>query len=842
MADKTVIVEIQYDTQQAVKNLEALTSSIEGEKVAQAQLKDQLEKGKISQKEYSIEVEKSKDATSKANAERKATIQLLGSEKGSVNELKANIKLLTTERDKLNLSTAEGRKQAEAYNVKIKDMQAALKGASSESQKTRGAFAAFGDSLKNIPGPIGGIISGIMGMTKASLAFIATPIGAVLAAIGLALGALIKYFKGSEEGQNRLNKIVMVFNTIMGNLGDLVQKVGQIIFDAVSKPKETIQKLGDLIKENLINRFKAFAVIGKAIVKILSGDFKQGFKDLAEGGIQAATGIENSFDKIGKAANAARDAIKGIIAENKKEIAIAQNLADRQAALDLLERKHLVNRAKLESEVNTIKSEAVLKEKYSAEERAVMLRKANDLELAILDTDMKITKEKAALKKAQNDLSNSTKEDLNEQARLEADVYNVQKENAQKRMALNSQLNSALKELETEKLKDKEANAEKEIKIDTKAQEEILKRRGQAIWELSQLKLRELELEDKTIEDKMNAQKAAADLERKQKLEEAELLAEEIEVINKEHKIKLLEIDAAYQEELKARRAEELAQTYADLQAIIDATQGMADSKVMIMMDTLSKLVTINADEIKNNKDAMIAIGSAAAGLTNLITAGHQKQLASLKSEQAAELRLVGDNKDAQDKINAKYAKKEEELKKKQFEDNKKKALIDAAIATALAIIKALSSGLPMPGIAMAAFAAIAGGISIASIASQNYTPTPTYAKGGIIGGLPHSQGGTQFVGSDGSRFEAERGEAMFVLKKDATAEIAALSQINESHGGRAWTAKGSSFLADGGEVSTEGIDKAVNEAIQRTPIYVRVADIETGMTEVNNVREAGII
>jgi hypothetical protein len=145
-----------------------------------------------------------------------------------------------------------------------------------------------------------------------------------------------------------------------------------------------------------------------------------------------------------------------------------------------------------------------------------------------------------------------------------------------------------------------------------------------------------------------------------------------------------------------------------------------------------------------------------------------------------------------------------------------------------------------LPNIVLSALSAVLGGVQIAAIAAKQYTPE-TYAKGGIIGGKSHAQGGTQFIGSDGSRFEAEYGEVMFVLNKDATAEIAALSMINENHGGRSFGVK-SSHLQEGGEVDAKSIERTVDEAMQRTPIVVRVGDIETGLTEMQNVKSAGVI
>jgi len=830
MADKkTVIVEIQYDTTEAIKNIESLTSSIEGEKVAQQQLKAEMEKGTISQKEYAIQMEQSKATANKANAERKNTIKLLGSEKGSVNELKAQIKQLQTQNDNLNISTKSGSDAFKKNNDKIKDLQKTLKETKNVSEKTGGAFGALGKNLSSIPGPMGGIVSGFGGMTKAALAFIATPIGAIIAAIVIALKALMTYFKGSEEGQNKLAKAMRVFGVVVGNLKDLLANLGELIMD------QTVVWAAQFTK------FFAKIGVGAAKVKGWFTDNTAVIKEQEEELAAAEKVLDDRQKKRAETAQELKDGIKGIVEETKKEIEIAKQLADRQAALDLLSRDFLVKRANLESEIAIARANAADKEKFTAEERVKFLQEAIDKENQILETTTKIAKEKYELKKAQNALSDSTTEDLNELAELEANMANVVGANALKKMGLIKQLNRAQKEMNAESKKQTDITEEAN-EADKKAQDDILRRRGEAIMKLAELKAAELEAEAETYAEQRDVLIERADEELAVKLENKLLLDEEIELLEAEHKTRLEVIEATYQENIGAQRDKALKEQFQALDQIIAASEGMANRRVTIGSAAFARLATINFKEVKSAKDAFIAIGTAAQGLTNMIIANHEQEYNDLQGQKDAELTLVGDNKEAQDAINKKYAVKEAELKKKQFEDSKKKALIDAAIATALAIIKGLASGLPMPGILMAALAGVLGGVQIAAIAKQNYTPSPSYAKGGIIGGLPHSQGGTKFVGSDGSRFEAERGESMFILKKDATAEIAALSQLNESHGGRSFFDRSSKHLANGGEIDTSSIDKSVDAAIQRTPIFVRVGDIETGMTETSNVKSAGVI
>lgn len=805
MSDKTIIVEIQYDTGEAKKNLNdftseankkvsALTDEIYDLQEANKRLASEMKnvKGTSEQdlaikKKLNQEIQINKDRIKSANRERTESIKSITGEKTAFDKLNENLK------------------------------------ANTKAQKeSTGALSAM-------PGATGGAIKGIMGMVKASLAFIATPLGAVIAAIVLGIKALISYFKGSEEGQNKWNKIMAIGGAIIGNLGDTFRDFGKLILDSIMVLGARFQKF--------------FANIGLGWEK-LKGVFKDNTAAIEEQRNKIAEAdkiLTERQDERRKSAEELKAGLRGIVDETKKEIEIAKNLADRQAALDLLQRKFLVDRAKLEAQIEDAKAKAVDKENYTAEQRIKFLQESIKKEEEILNTNEKIAKEKLAIKKAQTSLSDSTKEDLDEQAQLEADLYNVQKENATKRAALTSQLIAIQGELNS-KTKAQTAEQEKANELDKKLQEEILKRRAEAIAKLSEIEYNRILNEEKNFEARKELMIAQAEEELAIKLEQDGILQEEVELAEAEHKARLLEIDKEYNDAIAANREANLQATYESMQQIIAATKGMAGARATIIGDTFSKIATINYKELKSYKDTFMAIAQAAQGLTQLITAGHEQELTDLENKKAYELSLVGDNKEAQDAINQKYARKEAELKTKQAKEDKTAAIIDATIATALGIVNALAnSGNPILGIVMAALIGLLGGYQIASIASQP-TPTFSYAKGGIIGGKSHAQGGTKFYGEDGSMFEAERGEAMFVMKKDATAEIAALSAINESFGGRSFTGKSSSHLAEGGQMEAIDMQNAIQSEIQRTPIVVKVGDIQTGLTDYSNSKEAGVI
>lgn len=137
-----------------------------------------------------------------------------------------------------------------------------------------------------------------------------------------------------------------------------------------------------------------------------------------------------------------------------------------------------------------------------------------------------------------------------------------------------------------------------------------------------------------------------------------------------------------------------------------------------------------------------------------------QQELASLSAQQEEELRLAGDNEQKKDLIRQKYALKEREIKRRQAEADKRKAIFDAIVGTAVAVIRAL------PNFVLAAIAGALGAAQIALIASQ---PIPKFAKGGavpssdingMISGKPHASGGV-LIEAEGNEFITRRSQAM---------------------------------------------------------------------------------
>lgn len=724
MPDKTVIVEVQYDTTEAVKSIEKLTEVVEGEKVAQAKLKDELEKGQISQKDYAIAVEQSKQAQNKANAERKNTINLLSAEKGSVNEIKAAISKLQAEQNKINRTTQEGNKQYKENAAKLGEMKKALKEAQSETGKTTGALGTLGKNLSSIPGPIGGVVSGIGGMTKAALAFIATPFGAILSAIVGVLMLLKRAFSGTEENQNKLNKGTAILRGM---------------FDALLK---ALRPVAEFLANTL---GKALEFVGKAVDKTLGG-ISKALKWL--GFDKAAESVQNFRERVEETTKASIE------------------LADAQAKLQKMQR----------------------------EARLIQLQYQKDAE---------------KLRQIRDDESRSIDE----------------------RIAANIRLGKVLKEqMSAELAIANQALAVVNMRIAQEGEStELLDARAEALTNIADIQERITGQESEQLANTNSLLKEKNELYKKFIEESKTALAESTKV--------LMDDLAAQSEDFDAFMSEQLELENSVLESALDASEKIRLDSYKLELENFKKKEEAKAELI--NTFQQTAIKVATDNFNNSV----DEQLNSFKEGQAAQEQILKNRLDKGEISEKEYAKqlKALQLKTRQEEAKaqRKKDLFSIGLNTLVAVSKAIAESPVTFGLPFSAFALAQGAILAGAVLAR---PIPTFAKGGVIGGLSHAQGGTQFIGSDGSRFEAERGEAMFILKKDATAEIAALSQINESHGGRSFFSGGSSHLANGGEVAAVDIAGQVSAAMQRTPIIVKVADISTGLTDVSKVKSVGVI
>lgn len=338
----------------------------------------------------------------------------------------------------------------------------------------------YQDAIGALPGPFQQAISGIQGFTKAGLAFIATPVGAIIGALAVALGSLMAYFKGSVEGQDDFNKVLRIGEAIFETIMDVVEEFGKILFDAISEPQKIfdalgetlsdigaaitdvftnpvkyIKELGNLILENIINRFKAIGVAGRAIVKIFNGDIAEGFKELGNAAIQGFTGVENVIDKVIDSAKATAEEIKRLADLAAAEFARRIALAEKIAALENKIRKDkiadIVDDAKTELSVNRLILESKDKLRKSDEQRLQALRTANQQLEDQLAGDLQLIRDEIALQKLVIEQTGDTYEEREKLANLQADEIQLQSQFLQQRKRRQAEEIALIREIQKER-------------------------------------------------------------------------------------------------------------------------------------------------------------------------------------------------------------------------------------------------------------------------------------------------------------------------------------------------------------------------------------------------------
>lgn len=409
-------------------------------------------------------------------------------------------------------------------NVKAntKEAEASLKGVNSEIKETQQVSGELSGSLDKMTGgaitkfnAFKGTLKGVTGGFKSlRVAILSTGIGALI----LAVGSLTAAFTASEEGQNKFQKILGVIGSITGNLVDLLADLGEGIISVFENPKQAIIDFKDLIVENITNRFNAIldtvGYVGKAIKLVFEGEFSEALdvgKKAASSLVDSFTGVPNSIDK-------ASQSVKGFAKEIADDASAAAKIADQRAEADRRSRDLIVERAEADRDRADLLEKAVNREKFTAQERIDFLIKAGEIEDSITQKEIEAAQLRLEAKQAENALSKSTKEDLEEEANLKAELIKLETAKLTKQKEVTSQIIA---------LKNEEAAAEKakQDEQDRLDQEAIDKEQArldaiQKIREDYRIKQEDRDVQTALQRVELEEQRALAELDRLKATEE----------------------------------------------------------------------------------------------------------------------------------------------------------------------------------------------------------------------------------------------------------------------------------------------------------------------------------
>ena len=298
--NNTIKTTVVLDTTQAQQQIVKLGA------VASDSTKDLEERTAAKNKQVKLQNELAAQTIKNLEEEKKALQGLEGTEK---QVQKIQVKL---NRAKISATKASenGAKQQRKLNEALKDSKSATKG------------------LDEATG-------GLLGKMKA---FVTNPIGAVVILIAGAFKLLQKAIGRSGKASETFSKIGAklsgIFNGLLAVLGPVVEFIGKTLLKALESPKQSLIDLGNIIKENLINRVKAFLVLGDAIVELFKGNFKKAGKLAADGFLQLSTGVEHATDKIVAFAKTAKVAYKEAADATDLLVNSERRLAENKIALE----------------------------------------------------------------------------------------------------------------------------------------------------------------------------------------------------------------------------------------------------------------------------------------------------------------------------------------------------------------------------------------------------------------------------------------------------------------------------------------------------------------------------
>ncbi len=300
--------------------------------------------------------------------------------------------------------------------------------------------------------------SGIVGMTRAAMAFIATPLGAVIGALVVVFSALKAAFTDSEEGQNKFNKYMSVINVVLGNFRDLLADAGEAIIWMFENPQEAMEKFGNFFRDQITVRFNGFLNLipnlAKAVDELFKGNFSEAGKIAADAVGQVTLGVESVTDSF----NDAADAVTNFIDETIKESEQGMRVAEMRAKADKIDRQLLVERAKIESEIAGLRLKSRQEDEYGADVRKQALLDAQKLEEDLLAREKEALQLRADAVSLENTFSRSTKENLDAEAQAIAAVARVEANRLNQQRQTQRELNRLNKEIERDsKAKQKEA-------------------------------------------------------------------------------------------------------------------------------------------------------------------------------------------------------------------------------------------------------------------------------------------------------------------------------------------------------------------------------------------------
>ena len=339
--------------------------------------------------------------------------------------------------DGVATASKNAEKSQEGLNDSIESGTGAL------DKMTGGAITAF-------KGVVGGVKKAVLGMKTLKGAIIATGVGALVVVVG----SLVAYFTQTKRGMEVLQVASAALGAVMGQLTDAASWLGETLINVFTSPMDAISGIGTAIENFVMDKVNklmdGLGFLGSAFKKLFAGDFSGAMAD----GAQGVTKLNQALNPLVIVGELVVETV-GNIVEGVKEM--AKDIYDAVSAATALENRAIkLSDAQRELSVEFAQTRAKMVElkktsedvNETIENRIKATEEAGALEQALADKSMALAQEAVDIRREQNEISESTAEDLQALADLEIALSNAQIESAGKQTEILMKVNSLYKEQE----------------------------------------------------------------------------------------------------------------------------------------------------------------------------------------------------------------------------------------------------------------------------------------------------------------------------------------------------------------------------------------------------------
>ena len=449
MAEIIKIAEIDIDYSKAVNESVRLKDEIDK---VRADLKVLELQGKQNTAEYVNQSAKLKLLNDDLRQNDKFLKDVQGTQQsgiGTIKQLEKQNAALRAEQKNLNLTTEEGIKRNKEIVDQINKNTEAIKGFSDEQKKGWLSVGQYTDALNGLP--FVNTIKGFLGMAKAAMAFIATPIGAVIAVVAGAVTSLVNVFKNFEPLVDKIEQglaalsasFTWVKESVIGlitgqkehnetmkeavNRAIELKKAEQelddmnlLLIESNAKSKRQIDELLLQSKDRTKSEKERMALIDEALKieeqaylkkkaiadkeyeialnKIIVGRnlSKEQIQQLKEQGVQAAINLQDTKAVTDEEVAAFANAIAKRETVLNESVAIREKAINRQNALEEKaieeENKRQAEREKKEEKLRAEKEKREEKERKRLEEEIKQKEKLAQISLRNLEIEVEMYK------------------------------------------------------------------------------------------------------------------------------------------------------------------------------------------------------------------------------------------------------------------------------------------------------------------------------------------------------------------------------------------------------------------------------------------------------------------